>query len=221
MKTGPGRTPTTRILSVKSAQSLLIYTKHNSGYPSYTNQPAGGLTMNDMTYTAPATPFIRTAGNLSLVSASIATVGVVFLIIMFVLFATPYRELALTFGRLNDICIAIQYSLTIPLALVLDRLLRPYRPTLIRLATGLGIASMLVVILLQLALIFGLLSFEMQVGWVTLAMIGGVGLWLIVTGFVARSTDGMPRSVLMSALAVPYLGYPVWAFWLGRRLLNW
>lgn len=176
--------------------------------------------MNSFTETATADPMIRTAGNLAIVSGIISAVGVAFLIIMFALFATPYKEWGMTFGMLNDICIAIQYLLTIPITLVLDRMLRPYHPTLIRLATVVGITSMIIVILLQLALITGVLPFEQQVGWVTLAMIGGVGSWLLVTGFVARATGMLPRSVLMSALAVPYLGYPVWAFWLGRRLLS-
>jgi hypothetical protein len=80
---------------------------------------------------------------------------------------------------------------------------------------------MLVVIGLQLALVFGVLTFEQQVLWVSLAMILGVGAWLMITGLVARSTGRLPNSVLMSSVAVPYLGYPVWAFWLGQRLLGW
>jgi hypothetical protein len=137
------------------------------------------------------------------------------------LFATPLKTLGLTFGLLNDICVAIQYLLTIPVALALYRILLPYNPALIRLATIVGIAMMLVVIGLQLALIFGVVTFEQQVVWVSLAMIVGVGSWLVITGLVARSTGRLPNSVLMSSVAVPYLGYPVWAFWLGRRLLGW
>jgi hypothetical protein len=79
----------------------------------------------------------------------------------------------------------------------------------------------LVVIGLQLALVLGVLTFEKQVVWVSLAMIVGVGAWLVITGLMARSTGRLPNSVVMSAVAVPYLGYPVWAFWLGRHLLGW
>jgi hypothetical protein len=74
---------------------------------------------------------------------------------------------------------------------------------------------------LQLLLIFGVLTFERQVIWVSLAMILGVGSWLVITGWVARSTGRLPNSLLMSILAVPYVGYPVWAFWLGQQLLGW
>lgn len=177
--------------------------------------------MTSVTQTLPSDPVIRAAGGFAIVSGIISAIGVVFLITMFVLFATPLKTLGLTFGLLNDICVAIQYLLTIPVALALYRILLPYNPALIRLATIVGIAMMLVVIGLQLALIFGVVTFERQVVWVSLAMIVGVGSWLVITGLVARSTGRLPHSVLMSGVAVPYLGYPVWAFWLGRRLLGW
>lgn len=177
--------------------------------------------MTTITQTNTPEPLIRAAGALAIVSGIISAVGVLFLIAMFALLATPLKSLGLTFGRLNDTCIAIQYLLTIPIAAALYRILLPYNPALIRLATVVGIAMMLVVVGLQLALILGVVTFEQQVVWVSLAMIVGVGSWLLTTGLVARSTGRFPHSVLMSSLAVPYLGYPLWAFWLGRRLLGW
>lgn len=177
--------------------------------------------MIDIPQTVPSDPLIRVAGSFAIASGIISTIGVVFLIAMFALLATPLKSVGLMFGRLNDICIAIQYLLTIPIALALYRILQPYNPALIRLATVVGIAMMLLVIGLQLALVFGVLTFEKQVIWVSLAMIVGVGSWLVITGLVARSTGRLPNSVLMSSVAVPYLGYPAWAFWLGRHLLGW
>lgn len=174
--------------------------------------------------TATPDPLIRAAGAFAIVSGIISAIGVVFLITMFALFTTPLKTLGLTFGMLNDICVAIQYLLTIPIALALYQILLPGEAAtqaLIRSATSVGIAAMLVVILLQLALIFGVLTFQQQVGWVSLAMVVGVGSWLVITGLVAQSTGRLPNSVVMSAVAVPYFGYPVWAFWLGRRLLGW
>jgi hypothetical protein len=168
----------------------------------------------------PTDPLTRAAGGAAIVSSIISAIGVVFLLTMFALFATPYRTQALTFGLLNDICVAIQYLLTIPIAVALHRILRPQNPTLILAATILGLASMLLVIALQLALIFQVLTFQQQGVWVSLAMIAGVGAWLLTTGLAGRSVEGLPNSVLMSAIAVPYLGYPAWAFWLGRHLLG-
>ena len=169
----------------------------------------------------PSDPLIRAAGGFAILSGIISAFGVAFLIAMFILFATPLKELGLTFGLLNDICIGIQYLLTIPIVAALHRILLPYNPMWIRIATVVGIASILAVIALQLALIFKVLTFEQQWLWITLAMIVGVGAWLVITGLVARSTGRLPNSVVMSAVAVPYVGYPIWAFWLGRRLLGW
>ncbi len=177
--------------------------------------------MTSVTQTLSSDPLIRAAGGFAIVCGIISAIGIVFLIAMFTFFATPLKTLGLTLGMLNDICVAIQYLLTIPIALALYRILLPYNPALIRIATIVGIAMMLVVVGLQLALVFGVLTFEKQVVWVSLAMIVGVGSWLVITGLVARSTGRLPNSVVMSSVAVPYFGYPVWAFWLGRRLLGW
>ncbi|MBI5290638.1 MAG: hypothetical protein HY872_02040 [Chloroflexi bacterium] len=171
--------------------------------------------------TVRADPMIRAAGGFAIASGIISAIGVVLLIAMFVFFATSSQELGLVFGRLNDICAALQYLLTVPIAVALYRILLPYNPGWIRIATLGGIAAMLVVVALQLALIFRVLTFQQQAVWVSLAIFVGVGSWLMITGLVARSTGRLPNSVVMSAVAVPYLGYPVWAFWLGRCLLSW
>ena len=174
--------------------------------------------VSDPTISVPA---VHIAGGLAILSGIISAVGVVLLITMFVLFATPYKELGQKIGWLNDICVALQYLLAIPIALALYQILRVYQPGLIRIATIIGIVSMLMVIVLQLLFIFKVLPFERQVVWVSLFMILGVGSWLVITGLVARSTERMPNSVMMSSLAVPYIGFPAWAFWLGRILLVW
>ena len=44
--------------------------------------------------------------------------------------------------------------------------------------------------------------------------------WFIITGHLGRSTNKLPNSMLLHVLAGLYFGYPVWAFSLGRRLLN-
>ncbi len=177
--------------------------------------------MNGVTQAEPSLDAAHAAGGLLIVIGVISAIGVVLLIAMFILFASPQKELGSRVGMLNDICVALQYLLTIPVALVLYQLLREYNPVLMRTITITGIASMLVVTALQLLLIFKVLTFEKQVLWVSLAMILGVGSWLVVTGLTARSTGRLPNSLLISSLAVPYIGYPVWAFWLGRHLLKW
>ena len=177
--------------------------------------------MSDIPMATRSVSGIQIAGVIAIVSGILSAIGVVFLIAMFVLFATHQLALGNRVGMLNDICVALQYLLTIPLALALYRILSAYNPRLIRITTILGIVSMLIVTGLQLLLIFKVLTFEQQVLWLSLAMILGVGFWLVVTGIVARSTNRLPNSLLMSILAVPYFGYPIWAFWLGRNLLGW
>lgn len=171
--------------------------------------------------TSPSEARIHLFGALAIVTGVVAAIGVVLLVAMFLLFALKNMELGLRVGRLNDICVAIQYTLTIPLALLLHRLLLPHNARWMPIATALGILGMVAIVLLQLALVFELLPFERQVGWVTLAMFGAVGPWLVIIGLAARSTEKMPHSLLMSLLAVPYLGFPAWAIWLGKRLLAW
>jgi hypothetical protein len=164
---------------------------------------------------------IHFSGGIAILSGIISTIGVVFFIGMFVFFATPNKALGFRFGLLNDICVALQYLLTIPIALALYQVLRAFNPDLMRSATITGIVALLITVGLQLLLIFKVLTFEQQVFWVSLAMLLGVGSWLVITGLVARSTNRLPNSLLMSILAVPYIGYPVWAFWLGQLLLTW
>lgn len=174
--------------------------------------------MNSAAYTASVD---QSAGRIAILSGVIAAVGVVFLILFYALFfATPLKALGQAFGWLNDVCIGIQYLLSIPLALSLRRILHQYAPSLISVATIVGLASMLTVTTLQIALVTGVVTFEQQWLWVTLAMIVGVGFWLVITGFVARSAKRFPNSLRMSLVAVPYVGYPIWAFWLGRHLLK-
>ena len=176
--------------------------------------------MSDIPQTVTSISEIHFVGVIAFVTGVISAIGVVLLIAMFVLFATPQKELGNRVGLLNDVCVALQYLLTIPIALALYRILSVYNPLLIRIATTIGIVSMLIVFGLQLMLIFKVLTFEQQVLWVSLAMILGVGSWLVVTGLVARSTGRLPNSLLMSAIAVPYFGYPLWAFWIGLQLLG-
>ena len=175
----------------------------------------------DIAQAASSVQAIHMAGAIAILSGILSAIGLVFLIAMFAFFATPLRVAGLTVGTLNDICVALQYLLTIPIALALYQVLLAYNPALIRIATIIGIAAMLLVVGLQLLLIFGVLTFQQQVIWVCLAMFLGVGFWLVTTGLLARSTGRLPNSVLMSILALPYVGYPVWAIWLGLRLLGW
>jgi len=176
--------------------------------------------MTEITKTITSGPMIRAAGGFAVVSGIISVFGIIFLITMFALFGRQRMELGGTFGLLNDVIVALQYLLTIPVAIALYQVLSPFNPSLMLISTIVGVVSMMVVIILQLALIFEILTFQQQGIWASLAILLGIGSWLMITGLVARSSDIFPYSVLMSSIAVPYFGFPVWAIWLGRILLN-
>lgn len=143
-------------------------------------------------------------------SGTIATIGLGF---WFARFAFPGGRI----GWLNDVFVMIQYALALPIAVVLHRLLRHYHPGFSLAAMVVGIVGMLAVVVLQFMLVVRALTFAQQVVPVTTAILV-VGGWLVMTGYQGRSTDLLPRGLLMSLLAVPYFGYPIWAFWLGRTL---
>jgi hypothetical protein len=159
---------------------------------------------------------MRFGGVSAYVGGVVAAIGLVFLIAMFVSFVVG-SELAGTLGRVNDVLIVVQYLLALPVAVALHALLRSRNVRLSRLALVIGVIGMVTVVVLQLLLVFGVLTFQEQVVPVVIGLLV-VGTWLLITGNLARSI--LPHSVRMSLLAVPYLGYPIWAFWLGTHLLS-
>ena len=170
----------------------------------------------EISYSAISTDWlIRLAVWCCYISGIVALLGIVFLVALYVtLFA--FDEDA-GFGRLNDISVIIHYTLTLPIALVLRQLLRLYGPALSLVALLLGVAGMAAVIVLQILLVAGVLSFSQQVGMVIVAFMV-ILAWFVITGYLGRSTNILPNSMLLHVLAGLYFGYPVWAFSLARRL---
>ena len=172
--------------------------------------------MNQMTLAQHQAPvkerLSRVVGWLAYAGGVVSVFGVVFFVGMLAVKGP--------FGRLNDICVMIQYLLALPIPLALLRLLQTRAPVLSKLAMLIGIVGMMAVVVLQFLLVAGVLSFSEQVGPVTFAMVIMVGAWLVITGYLGRSIGKLPHSLLVSIVAVPYFGYPVWAFWLGCHLLS-
>ncbi|MFC2053881.1 hypothetical protein ACFLV7_06220 [Chloroflexota bacterium] len=81
--------------------------------------------------------------------------GILFLIVFFTVGGV--------FGPLNDIAVIVQYNLILPIAIKVYRLVRPYGPILSQIATLIGIAGMLAVIILQTLLVAGVLPFSQQI----------------------------------------------------------
>jgi hypothetical protein len=163
--------------------------------------------------------FRRFAGRTLIVSGVLAAVGVVFLVLMFASFAVGARDAALAFGRINDVLILVGYLLAAPAVIAVRTMLRSQagRP-----GDGLavvGIGAIGAIGVLQLLLIVGTLTFEEQVGPVSVALIV-LGAWFVAVGWIGSVSDLLPRGARMGLLAALYVGYPIWAVWLGRRLVT-
>jgi len=144
-------------------------------------------------------------------SGAASVFGIGFLVIFFA--GAP------AFGPLNDAMVVVQYSLMIPLALWIgQRQARQGLPAS-RLALATGLIGMVGVIALQLMLIGGLIPFSRQMGPVSIAFLVVLARF-VWTGRLAKDDDLISSKGWLLWLAGLYVGYPIWAFPLGRRLLG-
>ena len=160
---------------------------------------------------------IRIAARTTVVSGVVAAVGIGFLTAMFRTFAVGATAPALVLGRINDVCVLISYLLCAPSVVALARLVRPRVPGLNTFAVILGLGSIAAIVVLQSLLIAGVLTFEEEVGPVSMALLG-LGVWFVLSGYLESSSGVLPRGTRMGLLAATYVGYPFWAIWLGQRL---
>jgi len=149
----------------------------------------------------------------------VSAVGLVFLIAMFASFAAGATAVGLVFGWINDVSAVVAASLMLPLVVALQVLLRPHAPIMSGLAMVLGFGANLAIMVLQSLLVVGALTFQEEIGPVLIAFLVLV-VWLVLTGYLGSSSGTLPRGLRMGFLAVTYVGYPIWAFWLGRHLLR-
>jgi hypothetical protein len=163
---------------------------------------------------AAATPndrLFRLAGWCALASGVVGIFGIVLLVLFFTVGGI--------FGPLSDIAVIVQYVLALPTVFALQRLQQPQDTTLNRISTLIGVAGMLAVIVLQILLVTGVLPFSQQIGLVS----GGfmvILAWFVISAYLGRENDDVPNSMLLAVFAGLYIAYPIWAFSLGRQLLN-
>lgn len=162
---------------------------------------------------------LRLGGLAALANAVVAPIGLVFLVAMFAAFGAGARSQGLVFGWVNDVLAVVSGLLTLPVVVAVHRLLGADAPTASRLALGIGVGTNLAIVVLQSLLVFGALTFEQEIGPVVIAFLLLV-VWFLLTGYVGSSTGLLPNGVRMGFLAASYIGYPIWAFWIGRHLLR-
>ena len=161
----------------------------------------------------------RIAGRMLLVSAPVAAVAVVLFVAMYASFAVGATSAALVFGSINDALTPVAYALAIPSVLAFSSILRPHAPTAAAALAGLGIVAMIAIIVLQVLLVSGLLTFEQQIGPVSIAFLAA-GAWFILVGHLADAAGYLPHGARIGLVAGTYVGYPVWALTVGRRFLG-
>jgi hypothetical protein len=160
---------------------------------------------------------LRLAGRLTFASGVLGAFGVAFLVAMAASFAVGATSAGMVFGWTNDVLVMVSYLLTAPAVLALVPLLRPRAPILGAFAAVVGLLSIAGVVFLQLLLVIGVLTFEQQIGPASIAYIG-LAVWFVVSGYLGRAVGVLPNGVHWGILGATYLGYPIWAFWMSRRL---
>ncbi len=161
-------------------------------------------------------PRLDVVAQVTLASALLGAIGIVFLVLMFGSFALGARPAAMAFGWINDVLVMVSYLLAAPAAIVLRGILGRYAPIPSALATVVGLASIAAIVVLQFLLVVGVLTFEAEIGPASFAYLG-LAAWLVVTGYLGRRSGLQPRGLAMGVLGATYLGYPVWAYWMGRE----
>lgn len=172
-----------------------------------------------MTKRTKASTALRLGAWTAYASGVVAAIGLVFLIAMFVSFSVGSTSSGLVFGWINDVLVMVAYLLALPSAIALGALLRPITPVASGLATMIGSGAILAVVVLQAMLVLGTLTFEEQIGLVSIALLV-LAVWFVMIGYLGSSSGVIPHGLRMGLLAATYIGYPVWAFWLGRHLLR-
>lgn len=150
-------------------------------------------------------------------SAVTAAAGVVFLSLMFVSFAVGEPATARALGRVNDVLILVAYPLAVPSLLTLRQVIRAGAPLQADLATAIGLAAVAAIAVLQWLLVAEVLSFEQQVGPVSVALLA-FGASLVLLGDAGRRGGALPDGRRMGVVGATYVGYPLWAWWVARRL---
>lgn len=160
---------------------------------------------------------LRAAASAAHIASVTAAIGIVFLAGMFIAFASGAEPTGMMLGWINDVLVLVSYGLAIPVVIAVFLLIRRTRPVRGVLVGLIGSAGLLGLVLLQALLVTGTLTFEQQIGPVSIAFLV-VGAWMTSAGWLAGIDGALPRGGRMGLLGATYVGYPIWAFWIGRRL---
>ena len=80
---------------------------------------------------------------------------------------------------------------------------------------SIAVVAIAVIVVLQWQLVTGVLTFEQQIGPVSVAFLA-LGVWFVLSAYLGAGR--LPYGIGIGVLAALYVGYPVLAFRLGRSL---
>lgn len=165
--------------------------------------------------------WLRLAGGAALASGLIGVPMVATLLAMYVCFALgpDARPTALRLGAINDALAIVVYGLVLPVVPAMHVLLRDTGSARSLLLAAIGAVGIVVTMILQWLLVSGVMAFEQQIVPVSIALLA-VAIWMVGTGVLARRTGLLPRGLRDGLLGAVYVGYPLWALRIGRRLLR-
>ena len=171
------------------------------------------------TVETPRTPltFRRVAGATSLASSAVAAVALVFLVLMYLAFGFGATSAGQRFGWINDALILVAYVLAVPGVLATARMLRSRQSRLAVVGALVALGAIVAITVLQWQLVTGALTFEQQIGPVSIAFLA-LGAWFVLSAYLGAGL--LPYCVGIGGLAALYVGYPLLAFRLGRSLVR-
>jgi hypothetical protein len=136
---------------------------------------------------------------------------------MYVAFGLGATSAGQTFGGINDALILLAYILAAPGVLAAAGMLRSRQPRLAVLGALVAVGAIAAITVLQWQLVTGALTFEQQIGPVSIAFLA-LGAWFVLSAYLGAGL--LPYGVGIGVLAALYVGYPLLAFRLGRSLLR-
>ena len=167
--------------------------------------------------TGPADRSARIAAALLLASGIVGGISLAFLVAMFVAFGAGAQSAGMALGFVNDNLGWVTCLLAMPAVMAIHGLVRRAAPTLSLAVVGLGLASFAAIAVLSLLLVTGVLTFEEQIGPVSIAYLG-LGIWLVATGYLGSRAGTIPNGARWGLFAALYIGYPFWAVRTSRLI---
>jgi hypothetical protein len=165
----------------------------------------------------PADRPARLAATLLVASGVVGGVSLVFLIAMFAAFAAGAQSTGMTLGFVNDMLGWVSCLLALPAVVAIHALVRRVAPMLSLVLLALGLAAFGAIVVLQLLLVTHILTFEQQIGPVSIAYLA-LGVWFVLTGRLGSLGATIPHGARWGLFAAVYVGYPFWAVRTARIL---